>query len=297
MTAKFQIKKILLLGLTLSTINLWGSPQVPDFIIFKGDTIATYNLILERYLQSIDTAEVNQLFGLSFRDGASTNCWRGYQAIYLVENQKLFLVAIIGCGELRSKRIDRIASLERLKGLFQEKVVDERVSVDWYSGIVSFPLNNKILRWDGVFYTTFERETVMSITNGLVTMIEEVNNYEDDPAGINRRDKDVVSDILFKRLKKAKWKSSDECDCSEKYLVTIDETGRVSKVVMLGYETDDEIDKYWDRAEFNYCINSIANALKDLKFDVIKRKGQPVSEDIYLEIWVTEKGRLENWTR
>jgi hypothetical protein len=89
--------------LTLCSLRLFASPQMPDYIIFKGDTIATYNLILEQYLQRNDTTE--QLFGLSFRnstDGSfSFNCWRGYQAIYKIDNDSLFLVDIINFSRCR----------------------------------------------------------------------------------------------------------------------------------------------------------------------------------------------------
>jgi hypothetical protein len=68
-------------------LGLFASPQVPDYIIFKNDTIPTYNLIVEQFLQQKEK-DNGQLFGLSFRNsvdgslGTSFNCWRGYQAIY-----------------------------------------------------------------------------------------------------------------------------------------------------------------------------------------------------------------------
>ena len=38
-------------------------------------------------------------------------------------------------------------------------------------------------------------------------------------------------------------------------------------------------------------------ALKNLQFDIIKNKGIPISEDVYLEIWLdSDTGKLENWT-
>jgi hypothetical protein len=88
------------------SVQILASPQMPDYVIYGKDTIATYNLILEQYLQRQDIAKKEQLFGLAFRDGASFNCWRGYQAIYKIENDSLFLVDIINCGELRNGKIE-----------------------------------------------------------------------------------------------------------------------------------------------------------------------------------------------
>jgi hypothetical protein len=280
--------------LTLYSLRTFASPQSPDYIIYKGDTIATYTLILEQYFQKQDKADQGKLFGLSFRDGASLNCWRGYQAIYEVENDSLFLTDIIYCGERRSGKIDKAASVQKMKNLFNDKFLNERVYIDWFSGDMKFPLTNKVLRWDGVFYTIYEREKVISISNGKVFAIDDVENYVDDPKRIDRKDKNKISDILFKRLKKTKWENKEDYDCSEKYMVTIDENGNVSKVRML--YSDEEIEKYYEKDEYNFCINKVFNALKSLRFDIIKDKGKPIAEEIYIEIWVEDNGKLENWT-
>ena len=269
---------------------------MPDYIIFKGDTIATYNLILEQYFQKQGKPDQGELFGLSFRDGATFNCWRGYQAIYKIYKDSLFLVDIITCGELGNNKIDTAASERKIKSIFNSKVADGKVFIDWFSGDISFPLNNKVLRWDGVFYKIFEKETVVSISDGKILKVEDVDNYEKVPNAIRRKDKSKLSDILFKQLKKVRWKNTDKFDCSDKYLVTIGTDGRVSKVTMPEYPTQDSIDKYWDKDEYNYCIKNVFKAMRKLKFDIIKAKGKPISEDIYFEVWFDSKRKLENWT-
>ena len=289
-----MIKIISILILVITTCGLYASPQMPDYIIYGKDTIATYNLILEHYLQRQDTAKTDELFGLSFRDGFSFDCWRGYQAIYQIENDSLFLVGIIDCGELRNGQIDKIQSHEKIKSIFGEEFRNEKVYIYWFDGHISFPLTDKILRWDGVFYKIFEKEKVITIIGGLVINIEDVNNYVDDPKRIDRRDKSKVSNLMFKKLKKAQWKNSNDFDCSEKYLVTIDESGNVSKVRM-GY-SEEEIENYYEQDEFNFCITKMLNALKDLKFDILKDKGIPISEEIYIEIWIEDNWKVKNWT-
>lgn len=300
MTKSFPLL-LLISALTLSSFRLFASPQMPDYIIFKGDTIATYNLILEQYLQRHDTAKTEQLFGLSFRNSTgasfSFNCWRGYQAIYKVDNDSLFLVDIINCGELRNGKIDKAASIEKMKSIFGNNIINDRIFINWFSGDLNFPLSNKVLRWDGVFYKIYEKETVVNVAFGKILNMENVENYIDNPKAIDRKDKDKISDILFKKIKKQKWLNIDSIDCSGKYLVTIGNDGKVSKVTMLGYQSQDTIDKYWERNEYDYCINTIFSSLKKLQFDILKDKGKPISEDIYIEIWFDEKkGKIENWT-
>ena len=148
----------------------------------------------------------------------------------------------------------------------------------------------------GVFYTIYEQETVISIFSGKVSNIADVNNYEDVPNAIDRRDKSKLSNILFKQLKKVRWESIDKYDCSDKYLVTIGEDGRVSKVIMPEYQTQDSIDKYWDKDEYEYCINNVFKALHKLKFDIIKDKGKPISENVYFEVEFDSRRKNENWT-
>lgn len=276
--------------------GLFASPQVPDYIIYKNDTIATYNLIFEQYLQKIEKSETENLFVLNFRNLISSNCWRGYQAIYKIEKDSLFLSDIINCGELANK-VNKSSSLEKMRNFFGDKVKNNKVFIDWFSGDLSFPVNNKVVRWDGIFYKIFEKETVVTLLNGTILKIKNVDNYIRMPNAIDRKGKDKVSEALFKKLKKAKWKNKDDFDCSEKYFVTINEKGKVSKVRM-EYETQEEIEKYYERQEYNFCVDTIYKALKDLQFDLILDKGNPVSEEIYIELFYDDKkGILENRTR
>jgi hypothetical protein len=145
-------------GLAILSLRLVASPQMPDYIVYQKDTIATYNLLLERYLQLQKPDESGKLFGLSFRGGASFNCWRGYQAIYKIDNDSLFLTDIINCGERWSGKINKTASIEKMKAIFGNKLVNNRIYIDWFSNDISFPLSNKVLRWDGVFYTIYEKK-------------------------------------------------------------------------------------------------------------------------------------------
>jgi len=145
-----------------------SSPQVPDYLIIKNDTIPTYNLLVEQYLQKIKN-DNGRLFDLSFRNsidgalGSSLNCWRGYQAIYKIENDSLFVTKLIDCHSLQSKATN---SNNYLKKLFGDKVKNNKVFIDWFSGNINFPSkrnDNKELRWDGVFERIFMYETVLMI--------------------------------------------------------------------------------------------------------------------------------------
>lgn len=293
------MKKILFSLLTiiffLQNANA-SSPQVPDYIIFKGDTIPVYNLLVEKYFDNLKKSDNGELFGLKFREGSTTFCWRGYQAVYEIDNDSLFVKHIIYCGELfDGNEIDVIESNKRLREFFKNKVRNNRVLVDWYSGDLNLPKEN-LLRWDGVFHKSFEKEISIEIKAGEITNISLIENYIDDPNRINRRYKDTISKVLFNELYKLNWNNKKDFDCSEKYIVTIGKNGEVSDVIMSEYQTKEEIKEFWDRNEYNYCLKAVRKGLRDLKFDILKMNGKPVEERYYVEIWIEEDGKLEEWT-
>lgn len=282
--------------------NLIASPQVPDYIIYKKDTIPTYNLLVEQYLQT-QKDDNGKLFDLSFRNsidgqsGTSMNCWRGYQAIYKIENDSLFLSAIIDCHFLENKKQK---PNNYIKKLFGDKVKSEKVFIDWYSGNISFPVKskeNKIIRWDGVFERVFLYETVITIEDGKIIEISNEENYVNLENGIDRMERDSINNILFGHIKNYKWNKLDKFDCGERYTVVIGENGKISNVLMTDYQTEKQIKEYWNtKREYIFCIKSIKKALSELQFDILKRKGKPIEEKIFIEIWFNEDGTMENWT-
>lgn len=293
---KWTYKLVAILLALFFAKNAFASPQLPDYIIFKADTIPVYHLIFEQYLQKNENSIQGNLFGLKFKEGASLNCWRGYQAIYIIENDSIFLKEIIGCGEYRNGlSIDQEASGKRLINIFGDRVKNRKVFLDWYSGGFSLPKGN-LLRWDGVLHKTFDEETLVQVKSGKVKSVSEITNYEDDPNRIDRRYGDKVSEILFKEIEKIRWKSINKFDCSESYLITIGIDGRVSKVAMAGYQSREEIKESWERNEYNYCIRTIKSGLQGLKFDILKMNGKPIEEMVQVEIWLEDDGKLENWT-
>jgi hypothetical protein len=282
--------------------DLIASAQVPDYIIYKNDTIPTYNLLVEQYLQTRKD-DNGRLFNLSFRNsidgqlGASMNCWRGYQAIYKIENDSLFVSAIIDCHSLENKNQK---PTNHIKKVFGDKVKSNKVFINWYSGNISFPeksKENKIIRWDVVFERIFLYETAIKIEDGKIIEISNEQNYVDLENGIDRMERDSISNIVFDHIKNYKWTKLDKFDCGEKYTVVIGKNGKITDVIMTDYQTEEKIEQYWDtKREYNFCVKSVKKALSELQFDILKRKGKPTEEKVFIEIWFNEDGTMENWT-
>ncbi|PIX09846.1 MAG: hypothetical protein COZ75_04655 [Flavobacteriaceae bacterium CG_4_8_14_3_um_filter_34_10] len=65
---KKTIKSILIITILFLSQNSFASPQMPDYVIYKGDTIPVYNLILEQYFEKTEKSNNGDLFGLKFRE-------------------------------------------------------------------------------------------------------------------------------------------------------------------------------------------------------------------------------------
>ncbi len=62
------------------------------------------------------------------------------------------------------------------------------------------------------------------------------------------------------------------------------------------YQTKEDINKFWDLKEYNYCIKVIRKGLRNLKFDILKVNGKPTEEKVFLKIWIDDRDeKLEKW--
>lgn len=295
---------LFLFCLTFTASGILASPQVPDYIIYKNDTIAVYQLILENYFHKTGTTDNGQLFGLSFRENSSTSCWRGYQAIYTIQNDSLFLTHILSCGELRYNKdsLDIKSSDEKIKQIFGNKVHINKVYIDWYSGDISLPRGD-ILRWDGVFSRTYYKEEILSFKKGLLSKNKLVDNYIALPNAIPRHflkekyyaDSKLITDTIFSIIRKEDWKKLSDCDCDNRYLIVINSKGRIKEIKLFSYLSEKENDEY--EKDLKKCISKFKHLLKNLQFDIVKWNGNPYEEKIVFEIFYTVDGELENWTR
>lgn len=290
--------------LFLITSKGFANPQSPNLLIYEGDTTEMYTLLLKQYFDQIKKNDdvKRKFFESGFREGVSFNCWGAYayRAIFRVENDSLWLEQIISCKEhFSSDLIDTKKSKKRISEIFGNKVVGGKVFVDWFSGNLSISKpESKILRseWDSVFTYTFEEEIMIEFDEGVVKNITEIKNYIDEPSGINRKYRDKISKVIFREILKIKWNNIDKFDCSEVYRIKIGKDGRIEEVIMPACQTEEQISKQWEtKREYNYCLETLTRGLSKLKFDIVKKSGQAIEENIDIKIWINNDGTIENW--
>lgn len=114
------IKKLLLFTISafFSLGKVLGTAQVPDVLIYQGDTLALYANPLEDFYHEENPRP--RSFGL--QGGWSTACWRGYRATWLIENDQLYLIEIGPCHVYLEYKLTQIV-LDSLSKTIPEEVI------------------------------------------------------------------------------------------------------------------------------------------------------------------------------
>lgn len=277
----YNMKRIIfVIILLISLINLRGSPQKPDLLIIGKDTIALYALPMQDLDDMLRAHTFHTLIEKEQDKGISFNLWRGYQGVWKLENDSIFLVDINSVSD--AKNI--------METVFEDDYRNNKVFADWASFSVIIP-KGKHLRWDGIFSSTFEKEEHINVLNGKVIGRSKVNNYIKVKGGISRKqDKKKIAKLFFDRIKKLDWKYLDECGCDGDYSITIDSLGMISKVEKRNYSGE------MDEEDFE-CAKIIKKAINKMRFDIIRWQGRPYEETLLLDLFYdTEKGVLENFS-
>ena len=181
--------------LFLLCINAFGTAQIPDILIYNGDTLSLFDCPLE-YYHDLELIRPKSLFG---GNGCLyTACYRNYVATWKIENNKLYLVQIRNaCYPTDSKYV--AASLQEnsdsigkefadLKSLFTGQYKDGKVFADWVNIKMISPVGKLLFYIHDGFESIFEKEIEFTLVNGIVTSTQEYDNsktkiskYNSDP--------------------------------------------------------------------------------------------------------------------
>lgn len=279
--------------------QILASPQSSDYLILDKDTIPIFSLPLyqlpdteiEKFYDNVRVYEESGEIPIKF------SLWRGYSLLWELLDSKLYLISVIN-----NKNSDDI-----LKKSFPDKYEKGRVFADWFNGTFS-KAKGELLRWDGVFSRTYVKEDIIIIENGVLSNISEVDNYIYVPNGISRINNEnpyegypkTITDTIFKEIKKLDWEklsNLNDCGCDDKYIIEINEYGKIDKVEYLSLiDEDKEVERSEDIIKHKECIEIFKEQLKNLQFDIIKWNGYPYREKIWLNFFYTIEDELENWS-
>jgi len=152
---------LILLFLITFSQSIFATDQTPDYLVYKGDTLAIYQIPLESYFDNhVRPESVFEEQGYH-----STACGRGYIAYWELKNDRLYLTSVRGAkGEIK------------LSLIFPSVKDNEKVFASWYNDLI---LNRygKLLSHERMgFYAIYEYEREFIFKNGILTKINRYDN-------------------------------------------------------------------------------------------------------------------------
>ncbi|HQB19765.1 MAG TPA: hypothetical protein PK495_04210 [Bacteroidales bacterium] len=248
--------------------SVFATAQVPDYLIYKGDTTAIFSNPLEQYFERIGKRELIDFAGCS-----STACWRGYIAIWELKNDSLFLRQIRSCYKdcgFETKNAD-------LKKMFGT----DDVFADWFTGKLILPQGKQVLYVHMGYESIYERELHISFKNGIQTKEKTISNKKiAKKVELKNKQRQIakyVQDTLFYQIQqKVEWDTNktpwyDLCYYS--YILTYNKKGKIKKVWIdwnAGTTCRDKLDDWWwNMTDDRKCRKTIKKALKPLRISYI----------------------------
>jgi hypothetical protein len=269
----------------ISNFIFASSPQLPDLLKIGNDTIYIYELPINGLAKTEFQTLSDNISKYENGLFVSTNLWRGFQAIWELNENELYLTDIKGAKN----------SKEILKTSFPKKFKNGKVLANWFSSYLVLP-KGKMLKWDGIFSRTYKKEEILTFKKGKLIRKELVENYIDLENGISRLEKDTITKKMFNSINKLNWEKLSNRGCDDEYYVTIGKNGIVDKVKFVPY-LDTKWQNFWYAFSHRKCTRLIRKKLSELQFDIIKWNGKPYKDKYRIDIFYdNDTKKLENWT-
>lgn len=161
MRIRVILRIVIFLFASLVFEHVYATTQAPDYLIYKGDTLAIYSNPLESYFAKEGRPDcVFDKYGYK-----NTSCWRGYIGYWELRNDSLFLVEVRG----ESTNID-------LSLIFKDRKTDHGVFADWVDSSIHIPCGRLVVSMYDGYGSIFEFEKELFFKQGVLTGIKEYDN-------------------------------------------------------------------------------------------------------------------------
>ena len=185
-------------------LNSFGTAQIPDRLIYKGDTLSLFAVPLAQLPQK-ELLNPKSLFG--GKGCFFSACWRNCIATWSIENNKLYLLSIRNAcyptelknvsGSYKAKSDSIGTEFADLQKLFPDKYINGKVLADWVTDTVYAPKGKLLYYIHMGFESIYEKELELKIIKGELVQAAELDNS---------------------KLKKSKY--SDNSELWQKYIQT-----------------------------------------------------------------------------
>jgi hypothetical protein len=170
--------------------QLFGTAQIPDFLIYQDDTLAIYSNPLEGYFDKKGERTIGEI---DFEKGFHcTALWRGYVGTWQIENDSLFLVNLETdyCSD-NPTEID-----------LTKEFNSNRIFANWVSFEILNPFGKQIKYVHQGYESIYEYERGFEFVEGnLIT----INNYDNSKSreSVYTKETEILHKFLYENIN---WK-------------------------------------------------------------------------------------------
>lgn len=167
--------------------QLFGTGQIPDFLIYQGDTLAIYSNPLEAYFEKKGGRAMGEI---DFEKGSHcTALWRGYVGTWKIENDSLFLVSI---------ETD-YCSNNPIEIDIANEFGSNRIFADWVSFEVINPFGKQIKYIHQGYESVYEYERGFEFVEG---KLKTINNYDNSRSkeSVYAREPKILHKFLYDNI-------------------------------------------------------------------------------------------------
>lgn len=177
-----KIRNYILTLFLLTTFNFksFATAQIPDRLIYNGDTVSIFSNPLEQ-LPNIDSLRTH-LFNDN-KERWNTACWRQYQAQWTIIDNQLYLTAIYSCNYHE----DKVQA--NLKQLFPDKYENGKVKADWVTANILSPQGKQLYYVHSGYESLYEKEVIFEIVIG---QLKETTTFDNSKSRKSRYSEDTT---------------------------------------------------------------------------------------------------------
>ena len=249
----------------LFSLQVFATAQIPDRIIYKGDTLSLFANPLELY-PNFDS--------LKLTSGIISSCWRGYIAEWEIIDNHLYLIGIFACFSYTKREL-----LYDLKDLFGSQCIDGKVKADWVTGTLTSPQGKLLYYVHDAYESIYERDLEFHFEKG---KLQKTLFYDNSKAkqSVYSQNQEKKAEYIYSRIN---WKILPKQDTIVRVVVhfSANENGIIDEAkVVRGYN------KVYDQEAIR-IVKSIP------EWDVYFRKGKHIRIQWSMPIVFSEENRLK----
>jgi len=198
-------------------MKMFGTAQIPDLIIYKGDTLSLNNLPLNSFPNK-ELINPQKLFGSS--GCFYTACWRNYVATWEIINGELYLKKIRNAcypTSMSGVSVSYKSGIKKdslgneyadLKKIFPQRFKNGKVKADWVNGKLISPKGELLFYVHDGFDSIYEKEIEFSIKKGVLISTKTLDNSKTKKSKY-AKDSKLLREFISENIKRENLPASD----------------------------------------------------------------------------------------